>query len=159
VDTGSGSRLGQELAAFVHGGVAVSVATRDTAMRPALARGWGPHVSEDGRSLSLCVTAPPGSASRANLEENGAIAVGFSQPTIARALQVKGSAVEVEEPGPAQLERAAQHLDAFCSETETIGQPRELVRRIYRPRELVAVTLTIEEVFDQTPGPSAGKRL
>ena len=52
---------------FIHGGVAVGVATRDDDLRPEFARGWGPEVSADGRSLRLCVTAPEGSRMRANL--------------------------------------------------------------------------------------------
>ena len=80
---------------FIHGGVAVGVATRDDDLRPEFARGWGPEVSADGRSLRLCVAAPEGSRMRANLERNGAVAVGFSPPTIARAVQVKGVATRV----------------------------------------------------------------
>ena len=43
---------------FIHGGVAVGVATRDDDLPPEFARGWGPEVSADGRSLRGCVTAP-----------------------------------------------------------------------------------------------------
>jgi hypothetical protein len=50
---------------FIQGGVAVGVATRDDDLRPEFARGWGPEVSADGRSLRLCVTAPEGSRMRA----------------------------------------------------------------------------------------------
>lgn len=153
------SKLSRELIAFVHGGVAVSVATRDAELRPTFARGWGPLVADDGQTVTVCVTAPLGSATRANLEENGAMAIGLSPPTIARALQVKGSAVELREPSPAQLERAERHLEAFSAEARTLGYPPELVRRLYSPLDFVSVTLSIDEVFDQTPGPSAGKRL
>ena len=82
--------LDPDLVALVHGGVAISVATRDADLRPAVTRAWGPEVSADGLTLRLCVDAPAGSATRANLEGNGAIAVGFNPPTIARALQIKG---------------------------------------------------------------------
>jgi hypothetical protein len=97
-------RLSQELIAFVQGGVAVSVATRDAELRPTFTRGWG--------TVSLCVTAPPGSASRSNLEQNAALAIGFSPPTIAGSAG-EGSAVELREPAPAELERAERHLEAF----------------------------------------------
>lgn len=145
--------------AFVHGGAAVSIATRDAMFRPDFTRGWGPQVSEDGRELVVCVTASPGSASRSNLEENGAVAIGFSPPTAARALQIKGSVSELREPARAQLERAERHLEAFVAETGTLGFPPELARRLYSPADLLSVTLSIDEVFDQTPGPGAGRRL
>lgn len=152
-------KLSPELVTFVESGVAVSVATRDGANRPAATRAWGPLVSEDGRTLTLCLIAPPGSATRANLEQNGRIAVGFSPPTIARAVQVKGVAVEVGDAGRDELERAGRHFEAFCAEVEAIGFASELAGRIYGRADFVSVTVSIEDVFDQTPGPTAGRRL
>jgi hypothetical protein len=144
---------------FIHGGVAVGVATRDDDLRPEFARGWGPEVSADGRSLRLCVTAPPGSAMRANLEQNGAVAVGFSPPTIARAVQVKGVASQVGDPETADLERVERHVRSFVEEALRIGAPEELSRRMFVGSGLLAVQFSIDEVFDQTPGPTAGRRL
>ena len=82
--------LDPDVVELVHGGVAIGVATRDDDLKPEFARASGASVSADGRSLRLCVTAPEGSRVRSNLEQNGAVAVGFSPPTIARAVQVKG---------------------------------------------------------------------
>jgi hypothetical protein len=144
---------------FIQGGVAVGVATRDDDLRPEFARGWGPEVSADGRSLRLCVTAPAGSPMRANLERNGAVAVGFSPPTIARAVQVKGVAGAVGEPETADLERVERHFRSFVAEAGRIGAPAELSQRMFVRTGLVAVQLSIDEVFDQTPGPTAGRRL
>jgi hypothetical protein len=96
---------------------------------------------------------------RANLEQNGAVAVGFSPPTIARAVQLKGVATVVGEPDAADLERVERHLRSFVAEAERIGAPPELARRMFVGAGLVAVQFSIDEVFDQTPGPTAGRRL
>jgi hypothetical protein len=144
---------------LIHGGVAVGVATRDDDMRPEFARGWGPEASTDGRSLRVCLTAPEGSRMRANLKRNGAVAVGFSPPTIARAIQVKGVAMRVGEPEAADLERVERHVRSFVAEAERIGAPAELSQRMFVREGLVAVQFSIDEVFDQTPGPTAGRRL
>jgi hypothetical protein len=144
---------------FIHGGVAVGVATRDGDLRPEFARGWGPEVSADGRSLRLCVSAPEGSRMRANLDSNGAVAVGFSPPTIARAVQVKGAVVAAREPEAADLERVERHVRSFVAEAVRIGAPPELSERMFVGTGLVAVEVSIDEVFDQTPGPTAGRRL
>ena len=144
---------------FIQGGVAVGVATRDDDLRPEFARGWGPEVSADGRSLRLCVAAPEGSRMRANLERNAAVAVGFSPPTIARAVQVKGVATVVREPEADDLERAERHFRLFEAEAARIGAPAELSQRMFVRKGLVAVGFSIDEVFDQTPGPTAGRRL
>ncbi len=144
----------------MHSGVAAGVGTRDAELRPSFTRGWGPEVSADGSTLALCVIAPSGSPTRANLEDNGAIAVGFSPPTIARALQIKGTTVSVGAPSPEDLERAQRHLRKFSVEAEQIGIPERVSRRIFGvPADFASVTLLIEEVFDQTPGAGAGRRL
>ena len=96
---------------------------------------------------------------RANLEQNGAVAVGFSPPTIARAVQVKGVAALVGEPEAADLERVERHVQLFVAEAERIGAPAELSRRMFVGTGLVTVAFSIDEVFDQTPGPTAGRRL
>jgi hypothetical protein len=144
---------------LIQGGVAVGVATRDDALRPEFARGWGPEVSADGRSVTLCVSAPDGSRMLANLERNGAVAVGFSPPTIARAVQVKGVAARVGEPEPADLERVERHVRSFVAEAARVGAPAELSQRMFVRTGLVAVQFSVDEVFDQTPGPTAGRRL
>jgi hypothetical protein len=96
---------------------------------------------------------------RENLERNGAVAVGFSPPTIARAVQVKGVATRVGEPEAADLERVERHLLSFIVEAERVGAPPELSRRMFTSADLVAFEFSIDEVFDQTPGPTAGRRL
>lgn len=151
--------LDHDVVEFIQGGVAVGVATRDDDLRPEFARGWGPEVSADGRSLRLCVTAPEGSRMRENLERNGAVAVGFSPPTIARAVQVKGVAGAVAEPETADLERVERHFRSFVAEAGRIGAPAELSQRMFVREGLVTVNFSIDEVFDQTPGPTAGRRL
>jgi len=40
---------------FIHGGVAVGVATRDDDLRREVARAWGPGVWADGRSRAQCL--------------------------------------------------------------------------------------------------------
>ena len=144
---------------FIHGGVAVGVGTRDDDLRPEFARGWGPEVSADGRTLRLCVAAPDGSPARANVRVTGPVAVGFSPPTIARAVQVKGVATRVGEPDAADLERVELHLRAFVADAVRIGARAELCRRMFVRAGLLTVQLSIAEVFDQTPGPTAGRRL
>jgi flavin reductase (DIM6/NTAB) family NADH-FMN oxidoreductase RutF len=151
--------LTPELVAFVHSGVAIGVATRDQSLRPALARAWGAQVATDRRSLTLSVAAPEGSATRANLEQNGAIAVSFSPPTIAKAVQFKGVAEILGEPGPDEREHAEHHNSAFLAECDRIGAPRELAERMFVGAGLLLVNVSIQDGFDQTPGPTAGRRL
>ena len=144
---------------FIHGGVAVGVATRDDDLRPEFARGWGPEVSADGRSLTLCVSAPEGSRMRANLERNGAVAVGFSPPTIARAVQVKGVArgwVSRRRP----IWSGWSGMSGRLSRRPSGSAPRQSFPGACScARAWLRSSFSIDEVFDQTPGPTAGRRL
>ena len=144
---------------FIHGGVAVGVATRDDDLKPEFARGWGPEVSADGRSVRLCLSAPEGSRMRMNLERNGAVAVGFCPPTVARAVQLKGVATVVGEPEADDLERAERHFGMFAAQTAQIGAPAHFPERMFSRSGLYAVQFSIDELFDQSPGPTAGRRL
>jgi Pyridoxamine 5'-phosphate oxidase len=151
--------LTPELVNFIHGGVAVGVATRDGSMRPAFARAWGPRVSAELRSVTLCVSAAEGSPTRANLEANGAAALGFCPPRIAKAVQLKGVAVVLGEPDAGELERVKRHVRAFEDECVQIGIGRDLAGRMFDGSALLLISVTIGEGFDQTPGPTAGRRL
>jgi hypothetical protein len=151
--------LTPELVEFVQGGVAVGVASRDESMRPALARAWGPQVSADRRSLMLCVSAAEGSAMRANLEGNGAVAVGFCPPTIAKAVQLKGVAEVLGEPAAEDLKQVERHVRAFRAECGRIGVPTAVADRIFDGSTLLLINVSIDKGFDQTPGPTAGRRL
>ena len=96
---------------------------------------------------------------RANLEGNGAVATGFCPPTIAKAVQLKGVAVVLGDPGAEDLERVSRHVSAFRAECERIGVPAEVSDRMSEGASLLLISVTIHEGFDQTPGPTAGRRL
>jgi hypothetical protein len=134
-----GPMLSRELADLVHGGVAVSIATRDAALRPAFTRGWGPKVAEDGRTLTVCVTAPQGPRAVRTSSRTERFAIGFSPPTIARALQVKGSVVE-------------QHADFFAGPDNSRGEV------IVRKNNVVWV-LTVENCGPSAPLPAGAPRI
>ncbi len=139
-------------------GPATIVSTRDEEMRPALTRGWGLAVDGDADRLSLCVEVPVGSIVRANLEANGEIAVTCSRPTTYRTVQVKGTAEIVGEPDEERLRAVGEQVAAFSAEVAQLGLPADAGEALLA-EELLAVTVEPREVFDQTPGPTAGSRL
>ena len=116
-------------------------------------------MSPDLRSLTVCVSAAEGSPMRSNLEANGAAAVGFCPPTIAKAVQLKGVAVVLGEPHPGDLERVERHVRAFEAECARIGAPPEVAAAMFDGSALVMISVATGEGFDQTPGPTAGRRI
>ena len=70
--------------------------------------------------------------------------------------QLKGRAEAIGPATGADRARAARYCAAFFADIEaTDGQPRELLDQIV-PAAYVACTVTVEALFDQTPGPGAG---
>lgn len=151
-------RINDEVRGRLAGGVATIVATRDDHLRPSVTRGWGISVAAEGTELTLCVGAPSGSRTRANLQSNGAIAVTSSRPTTYRTVQLKGQVVAIVEPTQEQLEAVEAHVEAFSREAEELGLAPGSGRRLVDPG-LVAVSFSVHEVYDQTPGPNAGARI
>jgi len=144
--------------ALIAGGVAVVVATRDEELRPDIARGWAPQVSEDGRDVTLCLSVH-GRRTVDNLERRSEIAATFSLPTTYRSVQMKGVVVDVGEPTSAHMERARGHLEAFGREATQVGVPARHLARFFDTGRFVAVTFRVRELYDQTPGATAGARL
>lgn len=138
--------------------------TRDSALTPEITRAWGPSISQDRQSLSLCVPLATSRKTLDNLEANRQIAVCFSLPTNYKTVQLKGRWVEAGEPDLVDLAAVERHREAFARLNERIGVQREQVEAFWR-REietspvLVKLRFVPEEIFDQTPGPDAGLRL
>jgi hypothetical protein len=146
-------------AALLESGCSISVATVGLDGAPHASRGYGLTVLSDGGHVRLLLDADDRST-LANLTGGGPVSVtGVSIPTL-RAVQLKG---EVEEPtvtsDAADVARATAHMDSFISDVNRIeGTPVALLERL-RPAVLAVCTITVAEVFDQTPGPDAGSPL
>ena len=87
------------------------------------------------------------------------VALGFCPPPIAKAVQLKGVAVVLGVPGAGDLERVERHVRAFRANAERVGVPQAVAERIFDGSTLVLISVAIDEGFDQTPGPTAGRRL
>ena len=156
--------ISDELRALIEGPVSVLVGTRDSRLVPEITRAWGPRVSEDRQSVSLCVPLATSRKTMDNLEANGRIAVAFALPTNYRTFQLKGRHAKIAEPDTTDLAAVERHRDAFSTVNAPLGQPREIIEAFWRAEietsaVLVKILFVPEEVFDQTPGPGAGRRV
>jgi len=140
-------------------GVTIAVATRDAAMRPQIARAWGPEVLDPRGPVRLCVDAPEGSATALNLAERPEIAVTFTLPSTYQSVQLKGLTVEVRPPTEQELELVDRHQLAFSADVQKVGLQLRLVPRLLDHSSLVSVLFTVDELYDQTPGHAAGAAL
>lgn len=156
--------ISEELKSFLEGPVSVLVGTRDSRLIPEITRAWGPRVCEDRQSVSLCVPLATSRKTLDNLEANGEIAVAFALPTNYRSIQLKGRFSAIGEPESVDLVAVDRHRDSFGRVNESLGQPREQVVAFWQAEietspVLIRVLFVLRQVFDQTPGPGAGRSL
>ena len=143
---------------LIESGAAVSVGTRSRDLAPDALRAWGPRVSADRRSIAVFVDRPHSQRCVANLQDNGRIAICFVDIHTFRALQLKGRCVEIGDPGPDDWAWIERHRTAFTEATVEMGFLAEVVRNMWST-QVVKLRFVVEEFFDQTPGPQAGKEI
>ena len=146
--------IDETLRAFLERGCAMIVGTVGADGTPHAQRAWGCTVVDEATVRLLVDGADP--TLREHLD-GGRIAVTAADVRTLRSVQLKGRVAALEEePTAEDLRRCGIHNDeVFTDIEETDHFPRELVERMVPLSYLVAV-VSVTELFDQTPGPSAG---
>ena len=138
--------------------------TRDSELVPELVRAWGPRVSRDRTSVSLCVARAVSARTLGNLEDNGRMAATFASPGNSTAIQIWGRCIQT---GPARRQDLAaveSHREAFIDLNKGLGVPRAFIEALWQrelagSEQMVTVRFVAEQIFNQTPGPDAGSPL
>jgi hypothetical protein len=153
--------LGPEDAAFVCGGVGMSMATCRPGALPNLVRATGCRLAENFRVATVIVAAIPGAAVLDDIRRTGAVAVVFSQPSTHRTVQLKGNDARIVPLEASDLAVVERYVAAFVAELESFGFPQPFTRALLaQPADdLVGVQFTIAAAYSQTPGPQAGRPL
>lgn len=155
------SPIGPDDAAFICGGVGMSVSTCRPGALPTMARCTGARIAPDRRIVTILLAATPAAAFLDDLRRTGTIAAVFSRPSTHRTLQLKGSDARIVPIETGDAERALRYVDAFAAEVVPFGYPEPLIRAFLASPadDLTAVQFTVSAAFSQTPGPQAGEPL
>jgi hypothetical protein len=93
-----------------------------------------------------------------NLATSHRLAVASTHPLENVATQIKGTTVEARLARQDEAAFVRERLDAFSKVLEPAGVPRRLVHSVAH-WPAFAVTMRVEQIFEQSPGPHAGSRL
>jgi hypothetical protein len=162
--SGRAAPLDAELKAFFERGVSLMVGTRNADLVPELIRAWGPRVSRDRKSVSLCVAKAGSARTLENLRDNGRLAVTGALPLDSSAVQLWGRCLGTAQASRQDLAAVQVHRDVFARLNQALGVPRPFIEALWR-RELagspvmVKIRFVVEQTFNQTPGPGAGSPL
>jgi hypothetical protein len=147
-----------EVAALLQGPCSLIVGTVDVNGLPAAARAFGLELLDGGARVRL-IMATTATPTIANLESTGVIAVTGTDVATFFSVQIKGRGVIGESCTDAERARSDDYLDGFFAAIqEADGTPVELLE-VLRPAERFTLEMTVDELFDQTPGPTAGRSL
>jgi hypothetical protein len=150
------------LAAFLHSGLSLIVASRGPDNLPSLTRALACHFTPDQQRLTVVLARSQSAQVLADVRAHGAIALVATEPSTHRSLQVKGSDAVVDRAtGAGEGPRVNTHREGFVAETLPLGFPEPLIRALLDcpDEDLVTVTFTPMEAFVQTPGLNAGDAL
>lgn len=150
--------IGTDDAKWLEGGTSGVVGTVADDGVPDASRTWGQWTLASGTRVRCLLPSTEETALR-NLRGNGRVALNVTDVRTLKSIQVKGRATTVEAPTADDLALHERYVaEFFAIVHETDGTPLELLRNML-PAELTAAELVVEEVFDQTPGPGAGKAM
>ncbi len=152
--------LTPEITAHFDAPLSIAVGAADDALKPAFARVFALISEADTSRLSVVVPVKFADRLFASLKHDGRIAINAADVSTFYTLQFKGT---VETMRPATAEEEALALTCKAKTAEKIGElwGAQYVEGWMNMVEAPAMTLTvgITDIFDQTPGKTAGRRL
>lgn len=139
-------------------GASVIVATADAEGVPAACRGVAIAAGREPGTLILYLSATTAHEALANIATTRRVAVAASHPLSHRTVQIKGVTRGVKLAPASDEPFVRQRWDALAGVLDEIGLPRRILLGIAH-WPAFAVEMSIEQIFDQTPGPNAGAPL
>jgi hypothetical protein len=139
-------------------GLSILVGTVDAKGTPSCCRAIA-IASEDGlQSVTVYLPVSTSHETIQNLATTGRLAVAATNPIDHCATQLKGTRMDARLAREDEAPFVRDRLEAFANVLDTIGVPKRLTRSVSH-WPAFAVTLRVEQVFEQTPGPNAGSRI
>ena len=153
--------LPPDVVAMMARGVSVNVSSRDAQLRPSLMRAVGSQVSADGATITVYVARRQARQLVLDVAATGHVAAVFSEPATHRTVQVKATRAELRNADASDEPVLGAYLRSMEHEIGRVGYPAPVTRAMlaHRIEDVVAISFSPEQAFDQTPGPKAGSSL
>lgn len=139
-------------------GLAILVGTVDAQGTPSTCRGIAVAPADAADAITAYVPVATSQDVIRNIALTKRIALAASHPISHRSTQVKGVAIDARLAREDEAPYVRERLEAFAEVLDKIGVPRRVTRSVAH-WPAFAVTIKVEQIFDQTPGPNAGARI
>jgi hypothetical protein len=150
--------LSPDMIELLEGGVSIGIASRDAELRPECAHGLGLRVAPDRGAVTVYVNEDTSARLVQSLQVSGRAAVVVSRILDHHTIQLKGRVLAVRPGDEADHAIQDRYVIAYAEQVAMIGLPRQIVRSV-RLRPCLAIEIAIDDLFVQTPGPQAGRRM
>jgi hypothetical protein len=139
-------------------GVSIIVGAVDAHGMPVCCRGYAVRSSDDLETVTVYVPVATSHETIQAVATAGRLAIGATYPADHLATQLKGVATDTRLAREDELAFVRERFRVYADVLEAFGVPKRLLNRAtYWPA--FAVTMRVEEIYEQTPGPKAGGRL
>jgi hypothetical protein len=139
-------------------GRSILVGSVDPRGVPSCCRGIAIASADDLQTLTVYVPVATSQDTMRNVGLTRRLAVAASNPVDNCSTQLKGSATDARLAREDERDVVRRSLDAFTDALDRIGVPRRLTNSVAH-WPAFAITMRVEEIYEQTPGPQAGTRL
>lgn len=117
----------------------------------------GVQVGPDRTTVTVYLPQASAAETLNNLKANGLFAGTFCRPSDDKTVQLKGVLQSVRDSENADQALQENYRGALVEQFAIVGVPRSLAKRLHWWPS-VAVTVSVREVYTQTPGPHAGRQ-
>jgi adenylate cyclase len=153
---GRGVQLETGTASFLEGKATMIVGIVGADGAPVATRAWALEVLDPAAGRVRIALDAADAEPFAHLAGGGMLALTSADVPTLDSRQVKGRVDRFEPVTDHDLERVDIHAHRVFTDISIVDRiPYDLIARI-KPRSFVACELTVDEIYDQTPGPGAG---
>ncbi len=151
--------LPERLVELLHGGNVLVVGTRSEKLMAHVCRAFGARVSPDRRAITVFLPKSFSTTPMANLHGNKQIALTVANPADHECYQFKGETTSEGPVSPDDQTVSDLYRTKLCAKLSRKYSNFERFFDHFQPGPLHAVTFVPREIYDQTPGPNAGRRV
>jgi hypothetical protein len=151
----------QEIIAHVNTpGMGIAFGSANEQLQPKIGRAIAIRTGADGKTISFIVPRAFFEAHKSNLQNKGNISINATYPPTHKCLQFKGNCLEWTDASADDKSYSENSMSVFHGIlVQFYGKDAADHFLKYDVEDLVHVKISVNEIYDQTPGPGAGRQI